>query len=119
MGAKSGGVYTSRAVQRENEADGDVGNPRRESENERGMPSSLFYRSPPETVLVGGFVRGRGRTTPLGSVGDTGVVAAAVAAMGNDGMSGEGRKGWGRYSRVKEESREKRDRWRHERGDGG
>lgn len=116
MGAKSGGVYTSRAVQRENEADGDVGNPRRESENERGMPSSLFYRSLPETVLVGGFVRGRGRTTPLGSVGDTGVVAAA---MGNDGMSGEGRKGWGRYSRVKEESREKRDRWRHERGDGG
>lgn len=55
MGAKSGEVCTSRAVQRENEADGDIGNPRRESENERGMPSSL-YRSLPETVLVGGFV---------------------------------------------------------------
>lgn len=55
MGAKSGEVYTSRAMQRERtEQTGNIGNPRRESENERGMPSSL-YRSPPETVLVGGF----------------------------------------------------------------
>lgn len=38
-----------------------------------------------------------------------------VAAMGNAGMSGqeEGR----RYSRVKEETGEKRDRWRRERGE--
>lgn len=99
--------YTSRAVQRENEADGDIGNPRRESENERGMPSSL-YRSPPEIVLVGGFVEVEGELPHWVVLVMLGVVATAVAAMGNGGMSGAGRRG--RCFRVKEETREKRDR---------
>lgn len=83
MRAKSSEVYTGRAVQREDEADGDIGNPRsegeRENENEGRMPSSL-YRSPP----VGGFVGVEGEI-PHRVVGDAGVVATA-AAMGNEGM---------------------------------
>lgn len=113
MGAKSDEVYSSRAVQREDEADGDIGNPRTERARTRGECPAV---STGRRRAGWRFRRGRGRTTPLGSVGDAGVVVTAVvAAMGNAGMSEqeEGR----RYSRVKEETGEKRDRWRRERGE--
>lgn len=89
MGAKSGEVYISRAVQREDEADGDIGNPRREREREREGNAQQSLPVAAGDRAGWRFRRGRGRNTPLGSVGDAGVVAAAVVAvMGNAGMSG-------------------------------
>lgn len=53
-------IYTGRAMQREDEKDGDIGNPRRERENERGIPSGL------STVVRAGWkLRRGGRRTLL------------------------------------------------------
>lgn len=85
-------LYTSRAVQREDEADGGY---RESVERERKREGNAQQSLP---VAVGDragwrFRRGRGRTTPLGSVSDAGVVATAVvAAMGNAGLPEGGRR---------------------------
>lgn len=83
MGAKSGEVYTSRAVQREDEARrrGCRESAWREREREGNAQQSLLVAAGDRAGWR--FRRGRGRTTPLGSVGDAGVVATAV--MGNEG----------------------------------
>jgi len=64
MRAKSGEIYTTRAVQREDEADGrNIENPRKEREGGEGreQEGNAQQSLPPETVLVGGFVGVEGK----------------------------------------------------------